>query len=51
MTDTGFDLIERSVADHVETQNTLLKGLSDDEIAQLDVVLRKLLDAREDSDT
>ncbi|QFT61108.1 HTH-type transcriptional regulator MhqR (plasmid) [Sulfitobacter sp. THAF37] len=43
LTPKGFALIDKAVADHVKTQATLLKGLSREEIAQLDGLLRRLL--------
>ncbi len=47
LTQKGFDLIDVAIADHVETQMALLAALSDDEIATLDGVLRKLMQAAE----
>lgn len=48
LTAKGFDVIEAAIADHVETQNDLLAALSEEDIRQLDDVLRKLLLAVED---
>ena len=47
LTQKGFDLIEAVVAEHVETQKSLLTALSEDEIRQLDAALRKLMHAAE----
>tara|TARA_R110002074_G_scaffold110849_4_gene238420 strand:- start:268 stop:759 length:492 start_codon:yes stop_codon:yes gene_type:complete len=47
LTQQGFDLIEVAIADHVETQTKLLASLSDEEIATLDALLRKLMEAVE----
>jgi len=47
LTKKGFDLIEVAVVDHVRTQDALLAALSDEETAQLDSALRKLLKAAE----
>ncbi|MFI0471933.1 MarR family winged helix-turn-helix transcriptional regulator [Halomonas sp. HMF6819] len=40
----GFALIDDAVTAHVETQKTLVSGLNDDELEQLDDLLRRLLD-------
>ncbi len=45
LTDKGFDLIDRVVEVHVETQASLLEGLSDEEIVQLATLLSKALNA------
>ncbi len=45
LTEKGFDLIDRVVEVHVETQASLLEGLSDEEIAQLATLLSKALNA------
>ncbi|WP_283966555.1 MarR family transcriptional regulator [Tritonibacter sp. AK171] len=45
LTDKGFDLIDRVVEVHVETQASLLEGLSDEETAQLATLLSKALNA------
>jgi len=47
LTKKGFDLIDAAVAEHVETQKALLAALSEEEIAALDDVLRKLMAAAE----
>jgi len=47
LTPKGFALIEAAIADHVETQRSLLAALSGTEIAQLDAALRKLMQAAE----
>lgn len=47
LTKKGFDLIDAAVAEHVETQKELLAALSEEEIAALDDVLRKLMAAAE----
>lgn len=47
LTEQGFGLIEVAIADHVDTQKTLLTGLSVEEIDQLDMLLRKLMQAAE----
>ena len=47
LTPKGFDLIEDAIADHVETQQALLAALSEEEVAQLDAALRKLMQAAE----
>ena len=39
----GFDLIDRVVVEHTQTQSRLLAGLSAEETAQLNGLLRKLL--------
>ncbi|WP_037265189.1 MarR family winged helix-turn-helix transcriptional regulator [Roseivivax halodurans] len=49
LTDEGHKLIDAALADHVETQKSLLTVLSSDEIAQLDAALFKLMKAAEDS--
>lgn len=46
-TPKGYDLIEKAMAEHVETQNELLASLSDAEIKQLDRLLGKLMEALE----
>ncbi|ETA49491.2 MarR family transcriptional regulator (plasmid) [Ponticoccus alexandrii] len=43
LTPKGFDLIDKAIADHVQTQAALLSGLSDQEIARFDTLLRALL--------
>lgn len=48
LTDKGFALIDKAVADHAQTQAALLEPLSDAEIAALDAALRKLMAAEED---
>lgn len=47
LTKKGFALIDVAVAEHVETQRSLLAALSDEEIAALDGALRKLMAAAE----
>lgn len=47
LTDKGRDLIDVALADHVETQSSLLVALSEKEIAQLNAALSKLLKAAE----
>ncbi len=47
LTKKGFEVIDVAVVEHVETQKDLLVSLSNDEIATLDSVLRKLLEAKE----
>lgn len=47
LTKEGFALIDVAVAEHVETQRSLLAALSDEEIAALDGALRKLMAAAE----
>ena len=47
LTKQGFALIDVAVAEHVETQRSLLAALSDEEIAALDGALRKLMAAAE----
>lgn len=42
LTPQGFARIEEVIVEHVATQRRLLSGLSDDEIGQLDALLRKL---------
>lgn len=49
LTDEGHQLIDAALADHVETQRSLLTVLTSDEIAQLDAALSKLMKAAEDS--
>ncbi|UWQ94261.1 MarR family transcriptional regulator [Rhodobacteraceae bacterium M385] len=49
LTTKGFDVIDAAIADHVETQNGLLAGLSEEDIRLLDDILRKLLLAAEDT--
>lgn len=44
LTKKGFRLIDVAIADHVQTQTTLLSGLTIEEIAQLDTLLRKLIE-------
>lgn len=51
LTSEGFDLIDAAVVEHVKTQNALLAALSDEEVQQLDSVLRKLLKAAENQKT
>ena len=51
LTKKGFDLIDAAIADHVETQKTLLAALSNDEIAELDTLLGKLMQAAESIST
>lgn len=48
LTDKGRELVEAALADHVETQKSLLAALSGDEIAQLDAALSKLMKAAEE---
>lgn len=48
LTDKGHELIDSALADHVETQRSLLAALSKDEIAQLDAALSKLMKAAEE---
>lgn len=48
LTPQGFELIDKALADHVETQRSLLKGLSAQEVETLDGLLRKLM-LREDT--
>lgn len=43
LTDKGFALIDKAVADHVKTQAKLMAHLSKAEIDQLDHLLAKLL--------
>jgi len=43
LTPEGFETIEKAVADHLKTQERLLAGMSDYEIAQLDEILRRLM--------
>ncbi|UBX49286.1 MarR family transcriptional regulator [Providencia alcalifaciens] len=42
LTDNGFDVIETLIVDHLDTQRTLMAGLTSAEIEQLDNLLRKL---------
>ncbi|MEM9348704.1 MAG: MarR family transcriptional regulator [Pseudomonadota bacterium] len=49
LTEKGLALIDQAVADHVETQRTLLSGLTDAEIDQFDTVLVKLLKGIEEN--
>lgn len=42
LTPVGFERIEQAIVDHVATQRRILTGLSDEEIVQLDALLRKL---------
>lgn len=43
LTPKGFDLIEKAIADHVQTQKRLLGNMNDSEVEQLDELLRKLM--------
>lgn len=43
LTLSGFDLIEKAIADHVQTQERLLASMKDSEVKQLDDLLRKLM--------
>ena len=43
LTRKGFNLIDKAIADHVETQKSLLTHLTSDEVETLDRLLRKLL--------
>lgn len=43
LTSKGFDLIEKAIADHVQTQERLLARMKDSEVQQLDELLRKLM--------
>lgn len=43
LTKKGFELIDKAIVDHVETQKTLLTHLSADEFKTLDRLLRKLM--------
>ncbi len=47
LTKKGFEIINVAVLEHVETQKALLASLSNNEIALLDGLLRKLLEAKE----
>ncbi len=49
LTRKGFDLIEDAIADHVERQKSLLAALSRDEIAELNTLLGKLMQAAENN--
>lgn len=42
LTPEGFERIETAIVDHVATQRKVLAGLSDEEVRQLDGLLRKL---------
>lgn len=43
LTEKGFEIIDRAVAEHVETQRQLLGALSEEEITQLDGLLQKMM--------
>lgn len=43
LTERGRNVIDKALADHVETQNALLEGLDAEEVDMLDQLLRKLL--------
>lgn len=47
LTKEGFERIDAAIVEHVETQQALLASLNDDEVAQLDSLLRKLMPAME----
>lgn len=42
LTPEGFERIDKAIVDHVITQRQVLAGLSNEEVSQLDVLLRKL---------
>lgn len=42
LTSEGFARIEQAIVEHVATQRRLLSGLSDEEVAQFEALLRKL---------
>lgn len=42
LTAKGFEVIESLIVDHLDTQRNLMAGLTQDEIKQLDHLLRKL---------
>lgn len=43
LTPGGFEVIDKAIAEHVQTQKQLLAGMTDSEIEQLDGLLRKLM--------
>lgn len=47
LTDKGFELIDRAVADHVSNQHRLVSGLSDQEKQELDILLKGFLETFE----
>ena len=47
LTAEGFKLIDAVMADHVQTQGAILSDLNQDEVAQLDALLRKLMTSME----
>lgn len=47
LSEKGFALIDEAVAAHVETQAELVSGLSDDQRAQLDELLKQFLNSVE----
>jgi DNA-binding MarR family transcriptional regulator len=51
LTPMGFDLIEKAIADHVQTQKRLLANMNDSEVEQLDELLRKLMASTDTGDS
>ncbi|MDW2800624.1 MarR family transcriptional regulator [Clostridium boliviensis] len=43
LTDAGYERISQAVISHTRTEESLLKGLTKEELAQLDQLLKKLL--------
>lgn len=50
LTEKGFETIETAILEHVATQTTLLEALTEAEVAQLDAILRKLLQSSASKD-
>ena len=48
LTNTGYELISRAVISHTQAEEFLLKGLTKEELAQLDQLLKKLLSSLEE---
>jgi len=48
LTNAGFELISQAVISHTQTEESLLKGLTKEELAQLDQLLKKLLSSLEE---
>ncbi len=48
LTNTGYELISQAVISHTQTEESLLKGLTKEELAQLDQLLKKLLSSLEE---
>lgn len=51
LTEQGFELIDKALADHVVTQKALVSPLDANELDQLNKLLRKLLAPTEKADT